>query len=129
MGKEGQELSYLELDDQSTKLALFLRSQGVSPEQVVGVRMERSTETIVAFLAILKAGGVYLPLDPSYPAERLEYMISDAKATFVLDSISGIEADGELTEAGDSRRLAYVIYHVGHNRTAERCCGSAFSSR
>ena len=65
VGRNGQHISYSELDAQSTKLARALAAHGVKPERVVGVRMERSIETIVALLAILKAGGVYLPLDPS----------------------------------------------------------------
>ena len=82
-----------DLDAQSTRFARQLVAQGVCPERVVGVRMERSTETIVALLAILKAGGVYLPLDPAYPRERLDYMAADAGAMLVLDSIHGLEGD------------------------------------
>ncbi|HEY4051581.1 MAG TPA: condensation domain-containing protein, partial [Acidobacteriaceae bacterium] len=63
VGQDGVELSYAELEGRSTLLARHLVARGVRPGEVVGVRMERSTETIVALLAILKAGGVYLPLD------------------------------------------------------------------
>ena len=67
IGPDGQSLSYAELDAQATRLARQLVANGLKPERVVGVRMERSSETIIALLAILKAGGVYLPLDPAYP--------------------------------------------------------------
>ena len=109
----GAELSYAELDARSTKLARYLAGVGVGPERVVGVQMQRSAETIVALLAILKAGGVYLPLDPAYPSERLEYMVKDAGAVLVLDSIDGLDGSAEPTKSSDANRLAYVIYTSG----------------
>jgi amino acid adenylation domain-containing protein len=113
VGSDGSELTYVELDAQSTRLARYLTAHGVCPERAVGVRMERSTETIIAFLAILKAGGVYLPLDPSYPAERLEFMIADAGAMLVLDSLPEMESETELPRYSDANRLAYIIYTSG----------------
>jgi amino acid adenylation domain-containing protein len=113
LSADGDELSYAELDEQSSRLARYLVSQGVGPERVVGVRMERSSATVVAFLAILKAGGVYLPLDPAYPSERLAFMIADAGAMLVLDSINGLDGDADLPQIGDPERLAYIIYTSG----------------
>ncbi len=109
----GRELSYLQLDAQSNALARYLVSKGIGPERVVGVRMERSAETIIAFLAILKAGGVYLPLDPAYPSDRLDYMVSDAGAGLVLDSIEGLDADCSVPPDNDINHLAYIIYTSG----------------
>jgi arthrofactin-type cyclic lipopeptide synthetase B len=113
VGKDGLPLSYAELDAQSTRLARQLVANGIQPERVVGVRMERSTETIVAMLAILKAGGVYLPLDPAYPPERLDYIAADSAATLVLDSTHGLSGDADLPHLTDASRLAYIIYTSG----------------
>jgi amino acid adenylation domain-containing protein len=81
----GQEtLTYAQLHERSHDLALYLQSQGVEPDQRVGVCMERSPELIVAMLAILQAGGAYVPLDPGYPEERLAYMLRDSQASLVM---------------------------------------------
>jgi amino acid adenylation domain-containing protein len=113
-GLDGVDVTYAELDRRSTAVARVLTSQGVKPEVVVGVRMVRSTDTIIALLAILKAGGVYLPLDPSYPEERLEFMAKDAGAAMVLRSLPDtVEEAVNLTEYNDPKRLAYIIYTSG----------------
>src|SRR6185295_4661471 len=77
---EEAELSYGALTTRAKRLADFLRRLGVGPDTVVGIAMERSLEMVVGLLGILEAGGAYLPLDPSYPVERLEQMASDAFA-------------------------------------------------
>ncbi len=77
-------LSYGELDRQANRLAHKLASLGVGPDVVVGIMAERSLEMMIAVLAVLKAGGAYLPLDPSYPEERLAFMIEDAEVTALL---------------------------------------------
>ena len=81
---EGMRLSYGELDKRSNQLAHHLRKLGVGPEVVVGLYLERSLEMVVGLLAILKAGAAYLPLDPSYPADRLAIMLADAKASVIV---------------------------------------------
>jgi amino acid adenylation domain-containing protein len=81
---EDSELSYGELDRRSNRLAHYLRGLGVGPDVIVGLCVERSVEMVIGLLGILKAGGIYLPLDPSYPAERLGYMLADAKAPVVV---------------------------------------------
>ena len=113
VGRDGTQLTYAELDAASTQLARQLVAQGVRPERAVGVRMERSSETIIALLAILKAGGVYLPLDPSYPADRLDYIAKDAGAMLVLESIHGLDGEADLPQLTDPNRLAYIIYTSG----------------
>ncbi|MFI9814178.1 non-ribosomal peptide synthetase [Saccharothrix variisporea] len=109
---EGTSLTYAELDARAAELAGRLAARGVGPGHVVGVRMDRSLELVVALLGVLKAGAAYLPLDPSYPADRLAMMVEDARPTVVLEP--GL-LDGEVAEvrppgAGDA---AYVIYTSG----------------
>ncbi len=77
-------LSYDALHTQSNRLANLLLQKGLKHGDKVGVFADRSAQVIVSFLAVLKAGGVYLPLDPSYPSERLEYMLEDSGAAFLL---------------------------------------------
>jgi amino acid adenylation domain-containing protein/FkbM family methyltransferase len=81
---EDRQMTYRELDVGSNQLARYLRKQGVGAESVVGVCLERSPEMIVAMLAVLKAGGAYLPMDPSYPTERLALMVEQAGALIIL---------------------------------------------
>lgn len=77
-------LSYEELNRRANQLAHYLRHEGVGPESLVGVCLERSFEMVISLLAILKAGGAYVPLDPSYPAERLAFMIEDSGVKLLL---------------------------------------------
>ena len=81
---EEQSLTYEELDGRANQLAHYLREQGVRPEVVVGVCVERSLDLVVGLLGILKAGGAYLPLDPSYPEKRLQLMLSNSNARVLL---------------------------------------------
>ncbi|MFJ2034174.1 amino acid adenylation domain-containing protein, partial [Streptosporangium sp. NPDC087985] len=77
-------LSYAELNARANRLARHLRAAGVGPEVCVGLCIERSVEMVVALLAIVKAGGVYVPLDADFPAERLRLMLGDVNADLVL---------------------------------------------
>ncbi|HEX7175844.1 MAG TPA: amino acid adenylation domain-containing protein, partial [Pyrinomonadaceae bacterium] len=81
---EGERLTYGELDARANMLARRLRRLGVGPETLVGLHMERSLEMVVSILGVLKAGGAYLPLDPSYPHERLDRMLEEARPPVVL---------------------------------------------
>jgi amino acid adenylation domain-containing protein/non-ribosomal peptide synthase protein (TIGR01720 family) len=85
------QLSYAELNGRANQLAHFLRQQGVGPEALVGICMERSVEMVVAMLAVLKAGGAYVPLDPAYPLERLRYMMEEINSWVVLTQTSVAE--------------------------------------
>jgi natural product biosynthesis luciferase-like monooxygenase protein/amino acid adenylation domain-containing protein len=80
----GQSLTYRELDQRANQLAHHLRDLGIGPNVPVGISIERSLELVVGLLGILKAGGAYVPLDPDYPAERLAFMLDDARITVVL---------------------------------------------
>src|SRR5262249_58096735 len=75
---EDQQLSYGELNARANRLAHYLREIGVSPDARVALYLERNLEMVVSMLAVLKAGGSYVPLDPGYPAERLDYMLQDS---------------------------------------------------
>ncbi|MFL6290868.1 MAG: amino acid adenylation domain-containing protein, partial [Thermoanaerobaculia bacterium] len=81
---EGESLTYAELDERANRLARLLREGGVGPGVPVGVWMERSLDMIAAVLGILKAGGHYLPLDPSWPAERAEAILAASKTPVVV---------------------------------------------
>ncbi|MCW5623214.1 MAG: amino acid adenylation domain-containing protein [Burkholderiales bacterium] len=78
------ELRYGELNRRANRLAHYLRSVGVGPEVVVGICIDRSPDMIIALLAVLKAGGAYLPLDAQYPAARLAFMLADARVPVLL---------------------------------------------
>ena len=81
---EGQAMTYGELDQRANQLAHYLRELGVGPEVLVGILAERSLEMVVGILGIMKAGGAYLPLDPTYPPERLAFMVRDARVPVLL---------------------------------------------
>ncbi|WP_345304178.1 amino acid adenylation domain-containing protein, partial [Lysobacter hankyongensis] len=77
-------LSYAELDRRANQVAHLLHQRGVGPEHIVGLALPRGIEVIVALLGIFKAGAAFLPLDPDYPAERLAYMVEDARPVLTL---------------------------------------------
>jgi amino acid adenylation domain-containing protein len=128
-------LTYAELNARANQLAHYLRSNGVGPETLVGIAVERSLDMIVGLLGILKSGGAYVPLDPSYPAERLAYMLRDAGVEILLtqEALVGEIPSGDCrlvcldrdwpqihTEpvsdpppAVSAENLAYVIYTSG----------------
>ncbi|WP_432140281.1 amino acid adenylation domain-containing protein [Streptomyces sp. bgisy084] len=81
---DGMELSYAQVNEAANRLAHYLRALDVGPDAVVGICADRSPATVVAVLAVLKAGGAYLPLDPGNPADRLAYMVQDAGVTVLL---------------------------------------------
>lgn len=136
---EDRSLTYKELDEKSTSVAVYLQHQGVGPEHPVAICAERSFDMIIGILGILKAGGAYVPLDPSFPQERLEYMLDDSQASIVLTqpnvrhSISGLtgshvkainielacrngytdQQSSDLKRKVKPEHLAYIIYTSG----------------
>jgi amino acid adenylation domain-containing protein len=130
------QLSYRELDERANRLARYLRRRGVRAESRVAICMDRSPEMVVALLATLKAGGAHVPLDPSYPSDRLSYMLKDSAPQIVLvdavgkaavgpravidlslgDAAWAAEPAGKLDPAEigiGPRSLAYLIYTSG----------------
>ena len=88
-------LSYGELNGRANRLARLLIGRGVGPESLVAVVMERSADLVVALLAVVKAGGAYLPVDPGYPADRISYLLTDATPVLALtDQASAAKVTG-----------------------------------
>ena len=81
---EEEHLTYQTLNQRANQLAHRLQTLGVEPDTVVGICVERSLEMVIGILGILKAGGAYLPLDPTYPPERLTYILQDAQVQVLL---------------------------------------------
>src|SRR5204862_3201970 len=81
---EGTHLTYRALNERANRLAAHLINLGVGPEQLVGIHLRRSLDLAIAALAALKAGAAYVPLDPAFPAERLRYMVNDARLSVIL---------------------------------------------
>lgn len=131
---EGAAITFGELDQRANQLAHWLMDQGVGPETIVPILMDRSPAMLVAINAILKAGGAYLPLDPEHPKDRLAFIIDEVQAGFVLsmdaltyrapDTVPVIAVDSDqldlstMSSARPQRQsrpdqLAYVIYTSG----------------
>jgi amino acid adenylation domain-containing protein len=113
-----QALTYRELDARANELAHQLRRLGVTAEIPVAVCLERCVDVVVALLAVLKAGGVYVPLNPKDPADRLTYLIENLGAQIVLTKsrlaeLAASPGGSGLSSASTARNLAYVIYTSG----------------
>jgi amino acid adenylation domain-containing protein/non-ribosomal peptide synthase protein (TIGR01720 family) len=128
-------LSFRELNERANQLAHYLITQGIGPDVLVGVCLERSLSMLVGIVAVLKAGGAYLPLDPGYPIERLRFMIDNAQLSVVITerrladrlSTNGTKRllvdedaptiarqnDQNPNRAVNEQNLAYVIYTSG----------------
>lgn len=133
---ENQQLTYQELNQQANKIAHYLQRFGVKPDVPVGICVERSLAAAIAILGTLKAGGVCVPLDPTYPPERLAFMLNDSQAPVVLtqtrwkslldDNLAHRlivldEDEDEIAKESESNlqvevaadNLAYIIYTSG----------------
>jgi tyrocidine synthetase-3 len=128
---EEEQLTYKELNEKANQLARVLRAKGVQSDEIVGIMVERSLEMMIGIIGIMKAGGAYLPIDPAYPTERIEYVLKDSQAQLILTQqhLSVPDFDGEVIALNDeelykedntnlknvnvSQDLAYVIYTSG----------------
>lgn len=132
---EAEELTYAELNQRANRLAGFLRSLGVAPEVSVGIFIEPSVAMMVGILGILKAGGGYVPLDPVFPEDRINYILSDSRVSVLLthselssritapgikvvcldtiqDALAGYDCNN-LTSLATSKNRIYTIYTSG----------------
>jgi amino acid adenylation domain-containing protein len=131
----GRELSYAQLDAAANRLARYLRASGLGPESTVGVCVERGVDAVVALVGVLKSGAAYVPFDPANPADRLGYLVEDARTAAVVTQerfaglfagagcpVLALDRDREAlaATAADSPEwtiepdhLAYVIYTSG----------------
>jgi amino acid adenylation domain-containing protein len=113
---DSQPVTYAELGARVTRVARGLVAQGVGRGQVVGVRMARTADLVVALLAVMRAGAAYLPIDARYPAERVEFLLADTGAALMIEDLAEVEAAGiagvQLPELR-GEDLAYVIYTSG----------------
>jgi len=105
VGKEGRmeaaiHLTYTELNRKSSRLAHLLQAKGVQPDNIIGFMMKRSTEMVVGLLGILKAGGAYLPIEPDYPAERIEFMLKDSNARILVTTREDNMPEGTGKQSG-----------------------------
>ena len=112
---QGRTLTYAELDSRSNAVAAKLRKIGIGPEMIVGIRMERSVEMLAGLIGIWKAGAAYLPLDPAYPKQRLEFMRDDSGSAMVIteEFFADLEPDGAPINLIALDGTAYVIYTSG----------------
>ena len=129
---EEESLTYQELDKRSDELANILITHGVEPGNLVGLFVNRSTNMLIGLLGVLKAGSAYLPLDPSFPSERLAFMVEDSGAsviltqtdllsrlpenspqTICLDDAPQLSSKDEKRPSTEPDNLAYVIYTSG----------------
>lgn len=131
---EGKQVNYRELNRLTNRLACYLRKLGVGPEVLVGICVDRSLEMIVGILGIMKAGGVYVPIDSTFPLERIDFILQDAGAAVLLtqehleerlpvqkgivvymDRELEVEEDSEenVNSGITGKNLAYVIYTSG----------------
>ncbi|MGB7606468.1 MAG: condensation domain-containing protein, partial [Lutisporaceae bacterium] len=125
-------LTYKELNEKANIIARILRDKGIKQDEIVGIMIEGSTEMLIGILGILKAGAAYLPIDPKYPTDRIDYMIKDSKTRILLTDFQPKDVLGENAELillkdeelykGENTNLeivntpkdiAYIIYTSG----------------
>src|ERR1700730_12378669 len=128
-------LTHRDLNSQANRLAAYLRGRGIGPEVPVAICLKRSTNLMVSMLAVLKAGGACVPLDPAYPAERLEFMLRDTRTALLLTqddllptrvrnttemidlpltwAMINQESSDQVASGVTAKNLAYIIYTSG----------------
>ncbi|AWK40830.1 non-ribosomal peptide synthetase [Photorhabdus laumondii subsp. laumondii] len=120
---DGNSLSYQELNKQANQLAHYLIEQKIKPETLVALCIPRSIRAVVALLGIIKAGGAYLPLDPSYPKSRLQYMLEHSEAEFILTETNLIEKlpiSQQKVICLDTETIQSQLQHMPADNIAER---------
>ncbi|MCW6052944.1 amino acid adenylation domain-containing protein [Lyngbya sp. CCAP 1446/10] len=105
---EEEQLTYQELNRRANQVAHYLRSLGVKPEVPVGFCVERSEARVIGLLGIFKSNGVYVPLDPTYPEERLAYMLSDSSVQVLLTTQKTLQSLPQLALTAQGRQIVYL---------------------
>lgn len=118
VGYEGRNYSYREIDEESNRVAHWLIEQGIGTEDRVALLLDKSPELVISALGILKAGGVYLPVDPTYPQDRIAFILGDADAKLVLrEPVTGLSnypvSAPEPIRPLSPHNTAYLIYTSG----------------
>lgn len=123
---EDKELTYRQLNEQSNQLGAYLRvNYNIQPNDLVGIKMERSEKFIISVLGVLKSGGAYVPIDPNYPQERIAYIETDSNIKITIDNqeierFSDIKenySQDNLTPRVNGDNLVYIIYTSGSTGT------------
>jgi amino acid adenylation domain-containing protein/non-ribosomal peptide synthase protein (TIGR01720 family) len=124
-------LTYHELNERANQFAHYLKNNfGLTAHSLAGIQLERSEWMPIALLAVLKAGGAYLPIDPAYPAERIAYMLADSGCKLLIDAqcietfneVRNQYSGDNLLPAAQPSDLAYVIYTSGSTGQPKGCC-------
>ncbi|NVN51573.1 non-ribosomal peptide synthetase [Mycolicibacterium hippocampi] len=118
---EGRHYSYREVNEEANRVAHWLIGQGIGAEDRVGVLLDKSPELVVTALGVLKAGAVYLPIDPTYPQDRLDFILGDCDAKLVVrEAVAGLDGyrsddptDAERVRPVRPQNTAYLIYTSG----------------
>ncbi|WP_107666519.1 non-ribosomal peptide synthetase [Cyanothece sp. BG0011] len=102
---QGEQLTYFKLNEKANQLAYYLQQSGVKPNDLVAICMERSIEMVIGLLAILKVGGTYIPIDPAYPSERINYILEHSQVEVILTQ----SKEGKRQEAkGKSKKYTII---------------------
>jgi len=119
---EGEHITYRELNERANRLGHYLRSHyEVKADDLIGIQLERSEWMLIAILGVLKSGGAYVPVDPAYPADRIQFMLTDSQCKVLIDeeelsrflNEESSYASGNLASINGPGDLAYVIYTSG----------------
>ncbi|HEU5226877.1 MAG TPA: amino acid adenylation domain-containing protein, partial [Ktedonobacteraceae bacterium] len=146
---EGQQLTYQELDERANRLAHLLLHHGIGPKHLIGLCLPRTPDLVIGLLAILKTGAAYVPLDPTYPRERLAFTVQDARLTLVLTQADLLghmpfstdqalcldnlelyigESSDNMVRELSNQNLAYVLYTSGSTGRPKGVCISHWSA-
>ncbi|UCH96901.1 MAG: non-ribosomal peptide synthetase, partial [Candidatus Aminicenantes bacterium] len=117
-------ITYRELNKRSDQLSLHLKEKGVKPDTIVGLMVKRTVEMIIGILGILKAGGAYLPIDPGFPAERINYMLADSSAKILVttqDLTKKVEFEKAIIYLSDALNRVPTPYHLNLPTAPANC--------
>ncbi|SFF04145.1 Non-ribosomal peptide synthetase component F, partial [Chitinophaga sp. CF118] len=126
----GKEFSYQSLNNYANQLGAYLRNHyQIQPDDLIGIKLERSEWMIISLLGVLKSGGAYVPIDPEYPQERIDYMLTDSQCKVLIDEAelekfkaeASRYSNGNIVSVNKASDLAYVIYTSGSTGQPKGC--------